>query len=126
LSAEQEQPDPGGEGALFAVLGAGSWGTALSMQLLRSGSRAVLWDWDRAHIKAMAAARCNEQFLPDYPLPDELIIEPDLEAAVRMAQEILLVVPSHAFVGMLEQISPWLKPGQGIAWACKGLEPGTA
>ncbi len=95
------------------------------MQLLRSGSRAVLWDWDREHIEAIARARCNERFLPDYPLPDELEIQPDLETAVRAADEILIVVPSHAFVGILEQIRPWLKPGQGIAWACKGLEPGT-
>ena len=52
-------------------------------------------------------------------------MEPDLESAVRSAQEILIVVPSHAFAGVLEQIAPWLKPGQGISWACKGLEPGT-
>jgi glycerol-3-phosphate dehydrogenase (NAD(P)+) len=110
---------------MFAVLGAGSWGTALSMQLLRSGSRAVLWDWNREHIEAIGKARCNKQFLPDYPLPDDLLVESELEVAVRMAAEILIVVPSHAFVGILEQIKPWLKPGQGVAWACKGLEPGT-
>ena len=113
------------ESPMFAVLGAGSWGTALSMQLLRSGSRAVLWDWNREHIEAIGKARCNKQFLPDYPLPDGLLVEPELESAVRMAAEILIVVPSHAFVGILEQIKPWLKPGQGVAWACKGLEPGT-
>jgi glycerol-3-phosphate dehydrogenase (NAD(P)+) len=110
---------------LFAVLGAGSWGTALSMQLVRSGSRAVLWDWDRQHIEAIASNRCNQRFLPDHPLPPELLIEPDLETAVRMADEILVVVPSHAFAGLLTQIEPWLKPGQGVSWACKGLEPGT-
>ena len=114
-----------GPGPLFAVLGAGSWGTALSMQLTRSGSRAVLWDWDREHIEAIARKRRNEKFLPEHPLPDGLRVEPDLESAVRMADEILVVVPSHAFVGILKQIEPWLKPGQGIAWACKGLEPGT-
>lgn len=113
------------ESPMFAVLGAGSWGTALSMQLLRSGSRAVLWDWNREHIEAIGKVRCNKQFLPDYPLPDDLLVEPELEVAVRMAAEILIVVPSHAFVGILEQIKPWLKPGQGVAWACKGLEPGT-
>jgi glycerol-3-phosphate dehydrogenase (NAD(P)+) len=117
--------NPGAAGARFAVLGAGSWGTALAMQLVRAGSRAVLWDWDRGHIEAVASARCNEKFLPGYPLPDGLEIEPDQEAAVRAADEILIVVPSHAFAGVLEQIRPWLEPGQGISWACKGLEPGT-
>jgi glycerol-3-phosphate dehydrogenase (NAD(P)+) len=115
---------PGGQ-PTFTVLGAGSWGTALAMQLVRSGCGVVLWDWDRDHIQAIAGARCNEKFLPDHPLPDELEIEPDLETAVRRGDEILIVTPSHAFAGMLDQIKPWLKAGQGIAWACKGLEPGT-
>jgi len=125
MTAESTQASPDNGKPMFAVLGAGSWGTALSMQLVRSGSRAVLWDWDRNHIEAIGKARCNEQFLPEYPLPDSLVVEPDLESAVRMADEILIVVPSHAFVGILEQITPWLKPGQGVCWACKGLEPGT-
>jgi len=125
MSAEFNQAAQDNDSPMFAVLGAGSWGTALSMQLMRSGSRAVLWDWNRKHIEAIGKARCNEQFLPGYPLPDDLVVEPDLERAVRMADEILIVVPSHAFVGILEQIKPWLKPGQGVAWACKGLEPGT-
>jgi glycerol-3-phosphate dehydrogenase (NAD(P)+) len=122
--APQQAQTPGG-GPLFAVLGAGSWGTALAMQLMRAGSAVVLWDWDRKHIESIAEARCNRQHLPDYPLPDDMLVQPDLEAAVRMADEILIVVPSHAFAGLIEQIKPWLKDGQGIAWACKGLEPGT-
>jgi glycerol-3-phosphate dehydrogenase (NAD(P)+) len=105
MSADPIQAAPDSEHKMFAVLGAGSWGTALSMQLLRSGSSAVIWDWDRKHIEAIGNARCNEQFLPEH--------------------QILIVVPSHAFVGILEQIEPWLKPGQGVSWACKGLEPGT-
>jgi glycerol-3-phosphate dehydrogenase (NAD(P)+) len=108
-----------------AVLGAGSWGTALAMQLVRAGSRPILWDWDAQHMEAMRLAGRNEQFIPDHPLPDGLVLEPDLEVAVRGASEILIVVPSHAFVGLIRQIEPWLKPGQGISWACKGLEPGT-
>lgn len=117
--------EPQNGGPMFAVLGAGSWGTALSMQLLRSGTRVTLWDWDRAHIEAIGRDRCNERFLPGHDLPESLVVEPDLETAVRHADEILIVVPSHAFVGTLEQIRPWLKPGQGVSWACKGLEPGT-
>lgn len=95
------------------------------MQLMRSGSPVILWDWDREHIEAIGEARCNRRFLPDHPLPEGLVVEPDLESAVRSAEEILVVVPSHAFAGVLKQIAPWLKAGQGISWACKGLEPGT-
>lgn len=124
MSAGQQRESAVGR-PLFAVLGAGSWGTALSMQLLRAGSGAVLWDWDAGHIEAMRESGRNEQFLPDFPLPDGLDLETDLETAVRRAEEILIVVPSHAFAGVLGQIAPWLKPGQGIAWATKGLDPGT-
>ena len=125
MAAGPHQDTGSDRGLLFAVLGAGSWGTALAMQLMRAGSRVVLWDWDRAHIEAIARARCNERHLPDHPLPEGMLIEPELEPAVRMADEILIVVPSHAFAGLIKQIRPWLKDGQGISWACKGLEPGT-
>lgn len=117
--------EPGGDATRVAVLGAGSWGTALAMQLVRAGARPLLWDWDAAHMEAMRVTGRNEQFMPDHALPPELQLEPDLEKAVRSAEEIIVVVPSHAFVGIVRQIGPWLKPGQGVSWACKGLEPGT-
>jgi preprotein translocase subunit SecB len=89
-----------GRPAVVAVLGAGSWGTALAMQLARAGSKPVLWDWDSAHMEAMRLAGRNEKFMPGHPLPERLVLEPDLETAVRAADEILIVVPSHAFVGV--------------------------
>ena len=108
-----------------AVLGAGSWGSALAMQLLRSGSATVLWGRNPAHVSAMKAAGCNQRFLPDVPFPAGLEFETSLEKAVRSADEILLVVPSGAFVEIIRQISPWLAADQGVCWACKGLEPGS-
>ena len=69
MNAGRQQASPQDGGPLFAVLGAGSWGTALAMQLTRAGSSVVLWDWDRAHIDAIARARCNEIHLPYFPLP---------------------------------------------------------
>ena len=77
------------------------------------------------HIESMKSSGRNEKFLPEFELPEGLVLEADLETAVRQADEILIVVPSHAFVTVLKQIAPWLKAGQGVAWACKGLEPGT-
>jgi glycerol-3-phosphate dehydrogenase (NAD(P)+) len=123
-------PDPGrpaddAQRTTVAVLGAGSWGTALAMQLARAGARAVLWDIDTAHVESMRRERVNRRFLPDFPLPDEVVPEPDLETAVRAGDEMLIVVPSHAFVALLERIARWLLPPRGLAWACKGLEPGT-
>jgi glycerol-3-phosphate dehydrogenase (NAD(P)+) len=107
------------------VLGAGSWGTALAMQMARTGARPILWDWDAEHLKAMQLSGRNDRFLPGHPLPEDARLEPDLETAVRSADEVVIVVPSHAFVDTIRQIDPWLQAGQGISWACKGLEPGT-
>jgi glycerol-3-phosphate dehydrogenase (NAD(P)+) len=109
----------------IAVLGAGSWGTALAMQLIRSGTRATLWGRAPEHVAAMQAAGCNQRFLPDIPFPPGLRLQPSLKLAVEAADELLIVVPSHAFVGLITQIKPWLEPGRGVAWACKGLEPGS-
>ena len=53
----------------IAVLGAGSWGTALAIQCARAGRPARLWGRDRAHIAAMARERSNQRYLPDVPLP---------------------------------------------------------
>ena len=117
--------EPGVTATPVAVLGAGSWGTALALQLVRAGSRPLLWDWDADHMQAMRRSGRNEKFLPAHSLPPELVLETDLEAAVRQGEELIIVVPSHAFADVVRQIEPWLRPGQGIAWACKGLEPGT-
>ncbi len=109
----------------FAVLGAGSWGTALAMQLLRSDTPAILWGRNPEHVRAMQLAGCNQRFFPDIPFPAGLQLQSSLKAAVRAADEVLIVVPSHAFVDIVRQIEVWLRPGQGISWASKGLEPGS-
>ncbi len=125
MSADSTAAAADGGVCSVAVLGAGSWGTALAMQLVRGGVRALLWARNPVHIEAMRAAGCNQRFLPDIRFPDGLELEPVLKKAVRSADEVLLVVPSHAFVGLINQVVPWLRPGQGISWACNGLEPGS-
>ena len=109
----------------LAVLGAGSWGTALAALAARNGVPTRLWGRDPAALAAMAAARCNQRYLPGIELPAALVYEPDLAAAVRGAGVVLLVVPSHAFAAMLDQIAPMLDAGATVAWATKGFEPGT-
>ena len=109
----------------IAVLGAGSWGTALALQLERSGSNTLLWGRDSAHIDDMAATRCNQRYLPGIEIPAGIKLESDIHAAVQAADHVLLVTPSHAFAKMIGTIASDLKPAQGIAWACKGFEPGS-
>jgi glycerol-3-phosphate dehydrogenase (NAD(P)+) len=105
-----------------AVLGAGSWGTALAVHLARTGHPTVLWGRDAAQMAAFAAARCNTRYLPATPFPDLLRVESDLGRAVAGADELLLAVPSHGFRECLQQVAPMMRSGMRVAWATKGFE----
>ncbi len=109
----------------IAVLGAGSWGTALAIQLARNGKPVTLWGRDPQQMAAMAESRRNEHYLPEIELPAGLTPVAELDEALADAESVLLVVPSHAFRHTLEQIKPLLQNGISIAWATKGLEPGS-
>jgi glycerol-3-phosphate dehydrogenase (NAD(P)+) len=109
----------------IAVLGSGSWGTALAVHLARTGHRAILWGIETDELTAMARDRVNQRYLPDVALPDGVEIEHDFERAVAPAELLLVVVPSHAFREVLQRIAPLLRPGQRVAWATKGFELST-
>ncbi len=111
-----------GRKASVAVLGAGSWGTALAVHLARTGHRAILWGIVTDELTAMARDRVNARYLPGVALPDGLEIAHDIARAVTQADWLLVVVPSHAFREVLERIRPLMRPGQRVAWATKGFE----
>lgn len=107
----------------LAVLGAGSWGTALALVLCRNGHRVRLWDHWSKHIQDLGRDGENRRYLPGYPLPPSLQPTQDLAEALEGASELLIVVPSHAFAEVLRQLPDPLPGGLGIAWATKGFEP---
>ncbi|WP_154224063.1 NAD(P)H-dependent glycerol-3-phosphate dehydrogenase [Marinicella rhabdoformis] len=107
----------------FAVLGAGSWGTALAMQMARNGNT-LLWGRDADAIEHMQASRTNDRYLPGIPFPDQLTPTNDLAQAIADADAVLVVCPSHAFHDILNQVKPLLN-NKPLAWASKGFEPGT-
>jgi len=109
----------------LAVLGAGSWGTALAALTARNGVPTTLWGRDPQALSAMAESHCNQRYLPDIELPAGLRYDDDLAAAVRGADIVLIVVPSHAFASILLELAPLLDQDTAIAWATKGFEPGT-
>jgi glycerol-3-phosphate dehydrogenase (NAD(P)+) len=111
--------------ARIAVLGAGSWGTALAVLLARNGADVRLWGHLAADIARLRADRENRQFLPGVPFPDGIEPLTDLEAAVEDIDEVLLVVPSHAFRAVAEALAPMLARGVAVSWATKGFEPET-
>lgn len=109
----------------IAVLGAGSWGTALAIQLARSNGTVTLWGHDAKLMADIAEQRMNERYLPGIPLPNELVLSADLASSVSDTQDILVVVPSHAFHSVLTALRPHLVSGARVAWATKGLESGS-
>ena len=109
----------------IAVIGAGSWGTALAIQLARSGHPARLWGRDAAQLDAMQRARCNERYLPDAAFPQALSVASNPREALEDVRDALIAVPSHAFRNTLEQIEPHLGRDARVAWATKGFEVST-
>ena len=109
----------------LAVLGAGSWGTALAIQLARNGARVLLWGHVPEEVAAIARNRENRQFLPGIKLPDSLTPESNLATALHGADQILVVVPSHAVASVCGQIAA-IRPGlRTLSWATKGYDPGS-
>lgn len=106
----------------IAVYGAGSWGTALALQLARNGLQVWLWDIDAEHVRQLQITRENTRYLPGVELPENLHCAADLAEVAAKSDYHLIVVPSHGFRALLKQLVPLIKEGGNIAWATKGLE----
>ena len=111
--------------SVISVLGAGSWGTALSMLLARNGHKVRLWDRNAGHIDALNQHRENRHHLPGIPLPEGIIAFADLQVALQDADYVLVVVPSAGFREVLQQARAYRGAAFNLLWASKGLEPGT-
>lgn len=109
----------------IAVIGAGSWGTALAILLARNGFNTFLWGHDPAHMARLAHEKENANYLPGLSFPDNLHIREDLTELAHEVSHFLVVVPSHAFRATLKVIQPAVNSDTCIAWASKGLESGT-
>ena len=108
-----------------AVLGAGSYGTALAICFARNGHDVVLWGRNKESIAELATKRENETYLPGAKFPDSLTLNDNLAETVASSDVVLLVVPSHAFAETLVAIKPHLRENASVMWATKGLEPNT-
>lgn len=109
----------------IAVLGAGSYGSALAVSLARNGHQTLIWGHEPAHMERLQADRENKAFLPGVAFPERLQVESDLSKCLAATDTVLLVVPSHVFGLVLAQIKPLLRPEHRIVWATKGLEAKT-
>ena len=109
----------------IAVVGAGSWGTALGLLLARNGCQVSLWGRDPTHRGEMQSQRVNQRYLPGEYFPPALEIAHDLTGAVADADIVLIAVPSHAFGGVIHSIVESGVETKHLCWATKGFEPGT-
>ena len=109
-----------------AVLGAGSWGTALAIQLCRAGHAVTLWARNPEHARAMTEARENRRYLPSVHLPHGLTPTADLQAAAAGATSLLVcAVPSHAVRETMGAVAKTLPADSIVCSATKGIEEGS-
>jgi glycerol-3-phosphate dehydrogenase (NAD(P)+) len=116
------QPNSDLAHAPVAVLGGGSWGTALAIQFARAGHPTRLWSRSAADVTAMRAHRQNARYLPEATFPPAIEVHDDLAASVRGAAAIIIAVPSHSLRSLLKQLKPLLARDARLAWATKGFE----
>jgi glycerol-3-phosphate dehydrogenase (NAD(P)+) len=106
-----------------SVIGDGGWGTAAAMLLASNGHRVSLWGHDPDYLREMDAARENRRFLPGFRLPEALGLDPDLGAAVRRAELLVVAVPTPYLRDVLAGGgSLALAPGALAVSLTKGLE----
>lgn len=106
-----------------ALLGHGSWGSAIAIHLAKNGHDVVLWGKDAQQTAALEAHRMNNRYLPGIPLPRNLRIHTGtLETLLQHTQDILVAVPSHGFSGLLNTLKPFWSNTHRLAWLTKGLD----
>ena len=107
------------------VLGAGSWGTALSVHLGRIGHDVRLWARDRALVDEIVVRRANAVYLPEIRLPDSVGVTHALPDALRDAELVVSAIPSHGCRGVIQSAAHSLARRAVIVSATKGLEAAT-
>ncbi|MBL4621860.1 MAG: NAD(P)H-dependent glycerol-3-phosphate dehydrogenase [Immundisolibacteraceae bacterium] len=108
----------------IAVLGAGSWGTALALSLARNGQQVSLWSHRDEQVMQMQALLGNPDYLPGIVFPPLLEAVGDLKQLVADTDQLLIAVPSHAFDEICQQLKGVVGDSLGIAWATKGFAIG--
>ncbi len=112
-------------GGRIAVIGAGSWGAALSIALGRAGWRVSLWARRPELARAIQREGRNPEYLPDFQFPDDLEVTAELAQAVSGADLVVLAVPSQGVRTVCSEMARGLRDRQGIVSAAKGLEQET-
>ncbi len=105
-----------------AVIGAGNWGTALSLSLAHTGHPVRLWAFEKEAVASIRATRENALFMPGIQLPESILATGDLAEALDRAEIVLTVMPSHVCRSLYERMLPHLLPEMIFVSATKGLD----
>ena len=105
-----------------AVLGAGSWGTALAVHLARADHDVRLWARDSVLVGELQQSRVNDQYLPGTPLPVQIVVTDSLDVAVSGAKFVVVAVPSHGVRAVVDRAAQYLGTDAILVSAAKGIE----
>lgn len=106
----------------IAIIGAGSWGTALALTLGRMGHAIKLWAYEQEVVASIRQRRENDIYLPGVKLPENVDVTGDLGRALEGAAIVLTVIPSHVVRSLYKQMLPYLDPAMIFVSATKGLD----
>ena len=108
----------------FLVFGAGAWGTALAIQLSRSKQKVVLTSFDKNNLLEIKQHQENKKYLPGFPLPKEIDVQPYNTALVAQAKSIIVCVKSPYFLAAISLLKEAMR-NKNLFWATKGFDPET-
>ena len=111
--------------AKIGVIGAGSWGTALSLLLYNNGNSVTVWSIMEDEIRMLKEEHEQKDKLPGVRLPEDMIFTTDLEAAVKGKDVLVLAVPSPFTRSTAAKMAPFVTEGQKIVNVAKGIEEAT-
>ena len=109
----------------ISVIGAGSWGTALSILLSKNGYEVDLWVYEESLCRAITDYRENSIFLPGFKVPESIHPNHTLQGAIKDNKIILLVLPTHVVRNIASDLTPLIDPNSIIINASKGIESNT-
>ena len=112
-------------GKRIAVIGAGSWGTALAVSLAQSGHRVSLCARRPELAAKLSDERCNDEYLPEVRIPDSIEITSDLQKAIEGSNVWLIATPSQAVRAVASLLQPFVTPDLIVVSVAKGIEMGT-